>query len=255
MRQLGPLWAFSCFHFEDCNGFLLKLIHGTQSVQFQIVSAISILQGLPVLSQDYLKGAGEKALKLYKRLRYGVSEATSHVEIEAGIFKLGGVVQQIFTASEFRALAIVMNKMPDTDLFKIFYHCKVKNISVNSEGYSKCKVRNSYTVIFSRNSSICVGSVEFFFQYKEACKELIYCADECTCPVYNLAMMKLINLVENSNLELISKDYATGLHFRPVAMTDDLIVIPIQNILNKCCIISSGKRHYVSMFPNNCERD
>ena len=66
VRQLGPLWAFSCFHFENCNGFLLKLIHGTQSVQFQIVSAISILQGPPVLAQDYLKGAGEKALKLYK---------------------------------------------------------------------------------------------------------------------------------------------------------------------------------------------
>ena len=83
------------------------------------------LQGLPVLAQDYLKGAGEKAFKLYKQLRCRVSEATSHVKIEAGIFKLG-VVQQIFTASEFRAVAVFMNKMPDTDLLKIFYCCKVK---------------------------------------------------------------------------------------------------------------------------------
>ena len=37
VRQLGPLWTHSCFHFEDCNGFLLKLIHGSQSVQFQII--------------------------------------------------------------------------------------------------------------------------------------------------------------------------------------------------------------------------
>ena len=40
VRQLGPLWTHSCFHFENCNGFLLKLPHGTQKIQFQIVSVL-----------------------------------------------------------------------------------------------------------------------------------------------------------------------------------------------------------------------
>ena len=30
VRELGPLWTHSCFHFEDKNGYILKMIHGTQ---------------------------------------------------------------------------------------------------------------------------------------------------------------------------------------------------------------------------------
>jgi hypothetical protein len=40
VRELGLLWTYSCFHFEDKNGFLLKTIHGTQQIQFQIISVL-----------------------------------------------------------------------------------------------------------------------------------------------------------------------------------------------------------------------
>jgi len=36
VRQLGPLWAHSCFPFESANGDLLKLFHGSQSVEKQV---------------------------------------------------------------------------------------------------------------------------------------------------------------------------------------------------------------------------
>jgi len=32
VRELGPLWAYSCFFFEGLNGLLLKHIHGTQGI-------------------------------------------------------------------------------------------------------------------------------------------------------------------------------------------------------------------------------
>eukprot|EP00058_Branchiostoma_floridae_P004425 XP_002589913.1 hypothetical protein BRAFLDRAFT_81959 [Branchiostoma floridae] len=35
VRELGPLFGHSCFFFEDINGQLLKLIHGTQAVEEQ----------------------------------------------------------------------------------------------------------------------------------------------------------------------------------------------------------------------------
>ena len=71
VKQLGPLWTHLCFHFEDANGFILKLIHGTQSIQFQIVSAVSMIQGLPFLARTYLKGASEYVLEFYRHLRHG----------------------------------------------------------------------------------------------------------------------------------------------------------------------------------------
>lgn len=36
VRNLGPLWAHSCFAFEAANGELLKLFHGSQKVEKQV---------------------------------------------------------------------------------------------------------------------------------------------------------------------------------------------------------------------------
>ena len=36
VKNLGPLWAHSCFPFEAANGELLKLFHGSQSVEKQV---------------------------------------------------------------------------------------------------------------------------------------------------------------------------------------------------------------------------
>ncbi|XP_070537248.1 uncharacterized protein [Ptychodera flava] len=66
VKQLGPVWTHSCFHFEDTNGFLLKLIHGTQNVQFQILSAVSLVQNLPDLVQCL--EASQEAMNFYKKL-------------------------------------------------------------------------------------------------------------------------------------------------------------------------------------------
>ncbi len=36
MRNLGPLWAHSCFPFETANEKILTLYHGSQSVEKQV---------------------------------------------------------------------------------------------------------------------------------------------------------------------------------------------------------------------------
>ena len=36
VKNLGPLWAHSCFPFESANGELLKLFHGSQAVEKQV---------------------------------------------------------------------------------------------------------------------------------------------------------------------------------------------------------------------------
>lgn len=39
VERLGPLWVYSCFPFEDLNGKLLSLVHGTTHIESQIASA------------------------------------------------------------------------------------------------------------------------------------------------------------------------------------------------------------------------
>lgn len=48
--KIGPLWATTCFPFESANGELLKLFHGTQFIDIQIINAVHVFQMLPSLS-------------------------------------------------------------------------------------------------------------------------------------------------------------------------------------------------------------
>ena len=52
VRELGPLWVYSCFHFEGQNGILKNLIHGTQKIDMQLLSSYSYLRNLPIAADS-----------------------------------------------------------------------------------------------------------------------------------------------------------------------------------------------------------
>ena len=41
--NLGPLWANSTFEFEDANGELTALFHGTQNIDMQVIKIIIMI--------------------------------------------------------------------------------------------------------------------------------------------------------------------------------------------------------------------
>ena len=49
VKELGPLYIYSLFHFEDKNGYILKLIHGTQNISQQLATAVSSSHLIPIL--------------------------------------------------------------------------------------------------------------------------------------------------------------------------------------------------------------
>ena len=49
VKDLGPLYVYSLFHFEDKNGYILKLVHGTQNIPFEFASAVSTSNFIPIL--------------------------------------------------------------------------------------------------------------------------------------------------------------------------------------------------------------
>jgi len=59
VRHLGPLYTHSCFAFEDKNGFILKLIHGTQFIESQILTAVSFVQKIPELREKCITPGSE----------------------------------------------------------------------------------------------------------------------------------------------------------------------------------------------------
>ena len=69
VRQLGPIWGYSCFPYEDANGFLMKLVKGTQSVHSQLIDSMAITQGLPYLEKQCIQ-PGSRASDLLRNMKY-----------------------------------------------------------------------------------------------------------------------------------------------------------------------------------------
>ena len=99
VRELGPLWTHSCFNFEDKNGFLLKTVHGTQQIQFQIISALSMLKRLPELEKEFLlTGSSEHAF--YQKLTGNEKRRNNETQISEHCFAVGGVSWRQLTPDE-----------------------------------------------------------------------------------------------------------------------------------------------------------
>lgn len=76
VRNLGPLWTHSTFPFENLNGELLKLFHGTQNIVFQIVSAVNINRAIPTLTKALVEGSG--AQRFYKNWTWHTSQGMKY---------------------------------------------------------------------------------------------------------------------------------------------------------------------------------
>ena len=160
-----------------------------------------------------------------------------------------------FTYDEFCSLSAYLQVFPETDSFKTFSRCKKNNICIYSQSHSRCKIRNSYTVTYVKNERTHIGQVMFFFQCKRSCPGLLNCSEFCICPVHNLAMVKVVHIQDDQRSRLVAPEYGTGFHIKQVVCTNSLTVVPISDIMNKCCFISFKDKTFISLFPNNCERD
>ena len=133
VRELGPLWTHSCFHFEDKNGFLLKLVHGTQHIQFQLISAVAISKRLPELENDFLQ-AGTNEYAFYKKLAKVEKGTKNETQLSNDCFAVGGVTYRQLASTEYDAIAKVFGSAPanlkiatfsQLRRCKCLYHCKL----------------------------------------------------------------------------------------------------------------------------------
>ena len=64
VQQMGPLWAWSCFAFEDCNAMILQSVHGTGCVMKQV---LRFKQAQSVLNKATEDSAGTRK-KMWRTL-------------------------------------------------------------------------------------------------------------------------------------------------------------------------------------------
>ena len=255
VKDLGPLWTHSCFCFEDFNGELRHLFHGTQQIEMQIVVSICVQQKIPELIS--LLPPNSSVLQFFEELT-SKGRLSHKKELVAGnIFIIGAVVKHTINIQHRQLIEREIGSVGDVFKFKriiiggTIFHCK---------DYKPGIRRNNFTVQFKSPSSphLKYGQILYFIKCYVKCPNPVFCSEICPCkvPIYRAVIEHLMR----DNNTVLSSDTITGAsvpHIVPVSSTNEAVVIPLEMIAQICVHIDCGSdgKSFVATFPNMFEKD
>jgi len=148
VRELGPLWAYSCFHFESQNGILKSLVHGTQHVEKQIITSFSYHKNLPSAAKElipeesvYMQAFGQ--LHFYRHL-----PGHNCTKISDRIYLLGKSTNATLTQSEINASVNY-----DLSNCVTYSRIKINDILFHASYWNKGKKSNSAIAYHNKEHS------------------------------------------------------------------------------------------------------
>ena len=248
VRELGPLWSVSCFAFEGANGELLKLFHGTQFIDLQIVNAVHVFQMLPTLTEE-------------------ITETSVAYKFVNNLVKQNSVIQDVLNFSfhgkpyqkdvSNKAKALIAKKLgTSSHSLKFYKRATIRGVTYQSKDYTRVSKRNSYTIRFVDNDKIHYGFIQWFASLEESETE-----HKFAC------VRKLIP----GDSDLLKKNHGTGLnvsppvldnfmnitltHLRPLKISEEESLIILNNILELCICIETDDFLIVCQEPNHVEKN
>ena len=155
--ELSHLHLYSLFHFDDKNGYIMKLLHGTQNIPLQLASAVSASSFVPVLRERTIKEALREEEFVNKC--YGVPKGVTF-SIDENVVAVSSL--KIFTPSAKEDELFFT-------LFPVSYHeaksfpsIKVSGFTIRSSFSTKETRRKSTTVFLSSKRYFSINrSVQF----------------------------------------------------------------------------------------------
>lgn len=231
VKDLGPLYTHSCFPFEDKNGFILKLIHGTQFIDSQIISAVCLTQKIPELRESCIPTGSEIDTICHELLHPPILK--QRVEIGEGIYAIGSPYVRELNNRDFDALEEWLGSFPLIRKVKAFNRLEIASIGeIYGLEYKCLQRRNASTVKYISGRSHKFAQVEYFIQYNN---NTLAVAHPVACVNYN-----------------------PGVHITPVIPCDfdKVLMFDIKNIKARCMYISvvdiNPVQAFICEFPNSC---
>ncbi|EDO33188.1 predicted protein [Nematostella vectensis] len=186
VRDLGPLYTHSCFSFEDKNGFILKLIHGTQFIDSQILAAVLFTQKLPVLREKCLAPGSDKDTLYWKLMHPNKTQRRE--EILKHTYVLGAFYRKQLNEHELLALENYLKQTPTFMNVIAFNRIERKSAFIYGFDYKRMSRRNCSTVKYSTRNSIAFAQVKCFIKVNVGAARNVHylaIATPLECPCYN----------------------------------------------------------------------
>ncbi|XP_062566984.1 uncharacterized protein LOC134229281 isoform X2 [Saccostrea cucullata] len=235
VRDLGPLYTHSCFSFESKNGIILKMIRGSQSIDTQIITAISFIQKLPELKQKCVAENSEvdklcKAIQEPSLLKRGQ-------KLGKGIYILGAPCNRVLKNVETAALQDYLKHDPACDTYRSFNRVEYGSYIIYGTEYSRMIKRNNSAICYNGKNDISFGEVMFFILFEDN----------------TAGMTKPLVFIK----KLLCRNYNVNSNILAVTGTNDVEVVNINDILSSCMLVSfpGGQTLFICKFPNRLESD
>lgn len=142
---LGPLWATSCFQFEDMNGRIVKLVHGTRHAGLQICSNLKVLTQLPLMVNN-LENDSVKAYCNSLRYKSSFSQKNVFKKIDKNVY-----CHQQFSCLNSDTLWILTELIKlgflshqTENCVKLFHHLQIDKLLYVSSSYTRGKRVSSF---------------------------------------------------------------------------------------------------------------
>lgn len=239
VKALGPLWTHSCFHFEDKNGYLLRLIHGTQNIPMQMVHAVKLVQSIPVISQTIKPG--NAIAEFYTRMTKDDSLCQENNDLSRT--KLYGASSELqLDTVQLSTLERHTGHCISSKTVRIFHRAQVKRNYLTSKHYGKGNRRNNFTVVFSSDGQRKYGQIEFFFTSE-----------------HSYVKWALVHEFKVAGFSLLHDSVTNGTcsHVVPLLETSVNTVVSLDHILGKVVffdLTSMPGIVFAANFPNTLEK-
>ena len=240
VRLWGPLWTHSAFCFENKNGLIKNLFHGTNDITKQILFNINAECAIQTLIYDIKRYDEEEVVQyIYER-----SQKSNMLLLYQHVYAVGNIVLLTLNAEEEDLIQHHGNVQGFYRLLKegIMFHC-----TNYRQGNDCSKRNNTYCQYKLENGLVHFGQIQQFLLSPKP--------------------LALIKEVANSSQTLTEEggysDHQTLQKHQRVNYTEKVIksfilldtVIPVEifNIVKKVVLIETETNKYLSALPNQYE--
>lgn len=233
VKLWGPLWAHSAFVFENANGGLLKLVHGTKCVALQIVNKFLLHRAIPLLTSRHAVREQVKEFCLEMTNDRRVKSFTKCQDTT--VLDNGRVTET--TTGEKSAFVSAQKQAPD----EMVVHKRMvhKGLVYTGKSYTLSKRRRD---CFAKLSDGVYGEIQNIISLP---------SEEGT------EIAVLFKKLHTHSSFPLSQGYGFVSHIRLVsgALVSPVCLIPVDRLEQKCMILKTSDQMYICDFPNSHERD
>ena len=141
-RNLGNLWNFDCFGYEDLSGQFVKMLHGTKYVEKQIVRCAAVCKKLPCMLQDSVKKSPSLMENKFVASLFGKSN-DREIKINHDIYLLGAGKKQS-DANLVELLHTFFETLPSNMDIVCYQRIRYKGLIYHSEMYKRVEKKKLF---------------------------------------------------------------------------------------------------------------